>query len=239
LRAYRQTTAPEVNLLRLSKEASVALLRSLGVNGTQSEFETLVEEVKGHALTLNLVGGFLKRAHNGDIRRRDRVKFEKADGKIMGGHAFRAMAAYEEWLLDGGEEGRREVTVLRLMGLFDRPADAACLKALRSETIPGLNEQIMGLEDDDWEFLVSGLKESKLLTVNRDGAGTLLSLDAHPLLREYFAKALREQRPEAGAPLTGGSMSTSARHPARTRRAATALPGRCPRLPCGDAAGSM
>jgi hypothetical protein len=32
--------------------------------------------------------------------------------------------------------------------------------------------------------------------VNRDSAGALLALDAHPLLREYFAKALREQRPE-------------------------------------------
>jgi hypothetical protein len=106
LRAYWQTTAPDVNLLRLSKEAGVALLRALGVKGAQKEFETLVEDVKGHALTLNLLGGFLKRAHNGDIRRRDRVKFEKADGKIMNGHAFRAMATYEQWLLSGGEEGR-------------------------------------------------------------------------------------------------------------------------------------
>jgi tetratricopeptide (TPR) repeat protein len=175
----------------------VELLKKLGVTGAQREFETLVEEVRGHALTLNLLGGFLKRAHRGDIRRRDRVKFEKADGKILGGHAFRAMAAYEQWLLSGGEEGRREVTVLRLMGLFDRPADAACLQALRSETIPGLNEPIVGLEDDDWEFILSGLKDAKLLTVNRDGSGALLALDAHPLLREYFAKALREQNPEA------------------------------------------
>ena len=197
LRAFSEKTATEVDLLRLSKEAGVALLRSLGVTGAQRDFETLVEEVKGHALTLNLLGGFLKRAHNGDIRRRDRVKFEKADGKIMGGHAFRAMATYEQWLLSGGEEGRREVAVLRLMGLFDRPADAGCLKALRSEIIPGLNEPIAGLEDDDWEFILSGLKDAKLLTVNRDGSGALLSLDAHPLLREYFAKALREQHPGA------------------------------------------
>jgi hypothetical protein len=138
-----------------------------------------------------------KRAHNGDIRRRDRVKFEKADGKILGGHAFRAMAVYEQWLLSGGEEGRREVAVLRLMGLFDRPADAGCLNALRSETIPGLNEPIAELEDDDWEFILSGLEGAKLLTVNRDTAGALLALDAHPLLREYFGRRLREGHAEA------------------------------------------
>jgi hypothetical protein len=146
-------TVHEEELKRLSKEAGVELLRQFGVTGWQKEFETLVEDVKGHALTLNLVGGFLKRAHNGDIRRRDRVKFEKADGKILGGHA---MATYEQSLLSGGEEGRREVAVLRLMGLFDRPADAACLKALTSETIPGLNEPIVGLDDDDWEFILTG-----------------------------------------------------------------------------------
>ena len=35
------------------------------------------------------------------------------------------------------------------------------------------------------------LEDAKLLTVNRNAAGTLLSLDAHPLLREYFARQLR------------------------------------------------
>ena len=48
-----------------------------------------MEDVKGHALTLNLLGGFLRRAFHGDIRQRDRVKLEKADAKMDGGHAFR------------------------------------------------------------------------------------------------------------------------------------------------------
>ncbi len=201
LKAFWQTTAPEVELLRLSRDAGVHLLKTLGVrkeSGTAQEFETLVEDVKGHALTLTLLGGFLKRAFHGDIRQRDRVKFEKADEKMDGGHAFRTMAAYEQWLLrDGGDEGRREVAVLRLMGLFDRPADAGCLAALRSETIPGLTEPLDGLADDDWEFCLSGLEAAKLLTVNRDATGALVSLDAHPHLREYFAKQLREQNPAA------------------------------------------
>jgi hypothetical protein len=198
LKAFWQTTAPEVKLLRLSRDAGVHLLKTLGVRGTAQEFETLVEDVKGHALTLTLFGGFLKRAFHGDIRQRDRVKFEKADEKMDGGHAFRTMAAYEQWLLrDGGDEGRREVAVLRLMGLFDRPADTGCLAALRSETISGLTELLAGLAEDDWEYCLSGLESAKLLTVNRDASGALISLDAHPHLREYFAKQLRENNPEA------------------------------------------
>jgi tetratricopeptide (TPR) repeat protein len=213
LNAFKGGAVIETHLKRLPRAAGVSLLKSLGVKGRErrdrplkdsdpngekvNEFEKLVEGVKGHALTLTLFGGFLKRAFHGDIRQRDRVKFEKADEKMDGGHAFRTMAAYEQWLLrDGGDEGRREVAVLRLMGLFDRPADAGCLAALRGEAIPGLTEPLAGLGDDDWEYCLSGLETAKLLTVNRDATGALVSLDAHPHLREYFARQLRTQQPD-------------------------------------------
>ncbi len=214
LNAFKGGAVIETHLKRLPRAAGVSLLKSLGVKGSErrdlplkdtepngekvNEFEKLVEDVKGHALTLTLLGGFLKRAFHGDIRQRDRVKFEKADEKMDGGHAFRTMAAYEQWLLrDGGDEGRREVAVLRLLGLFDRPADAGCLEALRSETIPGLTEPLAGLADDDWEFCLSGLEAAKLLTVNGDAVGAFVSLDAHPHLREYFARQLRTHQPDA------------------------------------------
>lgn len=197
LRAFWDKTVLEKPLLSLSCDAGVHLLKTLGVRGTTEEFEMLVDDVKGHALTLTLLGGFLKRAFHGDIRQRNRVKFEKADEKMGGGHAFRTMAAYEQWLLNRGEEGRCEVAVLRLMGLFDRPADAGCLAALRSESIPGITDPLTDLTDPDWEFCLSGLESAQLLTVNRDTAGALVSLDAHPLLREYFSLQLRTQQPNA------------------------------------------
>lgn len=197
LKAFWQTTAPEVKLLRLSGEAGSHLLKMLGVKGTDKEFRSLVEDLMGHALTLTLLGSFLVRAFNGDIRKRDLVNLQKADDKMDGGQAFRTLAALEQWLLSGGDEGQREVAVLRLMGLFDRPADAGCLAALRSESITGLTEPLASLTDDDWEFCLSGLEASKLLTVNRDSSGGLVTLDAHPLLREYFAQQLRERQPEA------------------------------------------
>jgi len=213
LQVFKGGAVIETHLKRLPRAAGVTLLKSLEVKGSErrnlplkdgdeksekvNEFEKLVEDVKGHALTLTLLGGFLKRAFHGDIRQRDRVKFQKADEKMDGGRAFRTIEAYEQWLLrDGGDQGQREVAVLRLMGLFDRPADAGCLAALRSETIPGLTEPLVGLADDDWEFSLSGLEAAKLLTVNRDSSGALITLDAHPHLREYFARQLRTQQPD-------------------------------------------
>jgi hypothetical protein len=193
LRAYWQTTVQEEELLRLSKEAGVALLRSLGVRGTQKEFETLVENVKGHALTLNLLGAWLRDAYAGDIRMRGQVNLEEADEE-QGGHAFRVMDAYVRWFESEGKNGKRALAMLRLMGLFDRPADAGCLKALwKAPAIPDLTEPLAGINEAQRNLAITRLENAKLLTVNRDTARNLLSLDAHPLLREYFARELRRR----------------------------------------------
>jgi tetratricopeptide (TPR) repeat protein len=88
--------------------------------------------------------------------------------------------------------------MLRLLGLFDRPADTGCLAALWREPIEGLTEPLTGLSEAQRNIVLTRLADAKLVTVNRDAGGTLVSLDAHPLLREYFAKDLREKRPEAG-----------------------------------------
>ncbi|MEY2880155.1 MAG: hypothetical protein RLZZ15_2535, partial [Verrucomicrobiota bacterium] len=125
LRAFLGQTVREEKLTRLARAAGVLLLKAHGVTGSDrpnlphtddagkkemlSEFEKLVEDVDGHALTLHLMGSFLKRFFLGKIHCRDRVTFAKADQKTDNGHAFRAMAAYEKWLADGSEEARREL----------------------------------------------------------------------------------------------------------------------------------
>jgi hypothetical protein len=190
-------TAPQRDLAPLSKEAGAKLLKTLEVTGTQAEREKLSEDVKGHALTLNIIGAFLRDAHGGDIRKRDLVKLEEADAEEQGGHAFRAMDAYAEWFEGEGEKGARALAMLRLLGLFDRPAEAACLKALWETTIEGLTKPLIGMNEPQRNIVLKRLADAKLVTVNRDAAGALLSLDAHPLLREYFALELRENRQEA------------------------------------------
>ena len=197
LKAFRQSTAPEVTLTRLSREAGIDLLRRLGVKGHAPELAAMVKDFKGHALTLTLLGRYLCRAFQGDIRKRDRLKLQKADTKATNGHAFRVMAAYEKWLSGSGEAGRQEVAILRMLGLFDRPADATCLAALRREPIPGLTEPLDDLDDEEWECCISDLESMGLISAHREQGIGLISLDAHPLLREYFAHQLREQQPDA------------------------------------------
>jgi hypothetical protein len=217
LRAWWQTTAPEAKLTRLPRAAGVALLQSMGVKGSLlrnipckggteqvNEFEKLVEDVQGHALTLNLLGTYLRDAHAGDIRRRDLVRLEEADAEEQGGHAFRVMDAYAQSFAAEGERGQRALALLRLLGLFDRPASADCLGALlHAPAIPGLTEPLVGLTEAQLNVALSRLESARLITRNPDDSAlrhpTFIirqSLDAHPLLREYFGRQLRTHHPK-------------------------------------------
>lgn len=198
LKAFWQTTAPEIPLTRMSQAAGVHLLKTLGVKGSEIEFKTLVEDVRGHALTLNLLGTYLRDAHGGDIRRRDLIKFEEADAEQQGGHAFRVMKAYERAFEKEGDKGKHALAIVRLLGLFDRPVTVDCLNALlENPGITKLTDALIGLSDAQRNKALKRLEEARLLTVNREASGDLISVDAHPLLREYFAQQLRTQQADA------------------------------------------
>ncbi|MCX5644699.1 MAG: ATP-binding protein [Phycisphaerae bacterium] len=212
LKPYRDTTSPEWLLEHLSEEAGAYLLFETGVKragnaqirADDKELKDAAREVGGHALTLQLLGRYLAKAHKGDVRKRDLGRFEKADAKVQGGHAFKVMAAYEKWLGKGGEDGLRQLAVLRLLGLFDRPADSRCLAALRKKpVIAALTKPLVGLNDDDWNYTLSNLAECGLISLHASDSPTTdyrqpaTILDAHPLIREYFAKQLSEKNSEA------------------------------------------
>ena len=184
------TTAPQISLEELDPAAAVALLRALGVDGRESELGAAVEDFGRHALTLTLLGNYLRKAHGGDIRKRKEIDLGRANEK-QGGHAFRVIAAYARWLGEGPE-----LAILRLLGLFDRPADAGALKALRAAPpIPGLTEPLVDLADEDWRLATSTLRDHTLLAAA--DAREPETLDAHPLVRACFAEQLASHHPAA------------------------------------------
>jgi len=75
------------------------------------------DEFQGHALALTLLGNYLQYATTDhDIRRWREVSLLEEDAE-EGGHAGRVLSAYERWL------DPRESSVLRLLGIFRRPAE--------------------------------------------------------------------------------------------------------------------
>jgi hypothetical protein len=113
----------------LTDAAGALILKRHGVTGPDAEFRRASAEIKGHALTLALIGRYLRLAFDPpDIARRDCFGFGDADKETSEvkegkGHTFRVIAAYERWF---ESEGRHvEAAILRLLGLFDRPGPTA------------------------------------------------------------------------------------------------------------------
>jgi hypothetical protein len=187
------TTTKEQKLDKLPKEAAVALLRDLQIAGTDEELHAAWEYAGGHALTLSLLGRFIADAYEDrDIRHYREVTFEAADQEHQGRSAFKVMVAYERWLRSGGPERQRELAVLRLTGLFDRPMAKRYLQALRAKpAIPGLTDALVTLTEQQWNIAVTRLSRMGLLSVSAD------AIDAHPLIRDYFAAQLKRDQPAA------------------------------------------
>ena len=191
------------DLGNLSEADGARLLHKLGVRRAgaaaitpnDAELQQASREVHGHALTLSLLGSYLAQAHAGDIRQRDKVEFDQANEETRGGYAFKVMAAYETWFQREGEQGARELAALRLLGYFDRPADAGCLAALRrAPPIPSLTEPLVDLNIAQWNIILSRLQTGGLIELTQANPP---AIDAHPLVREYLAKALRERQSDA------------------------------------------
>jgi serine/threonine protein kinase len=188
---HERSSAPRRNLEQLSGDAGAKLLRALGVKGDEAELRNTSDEFRGHSLALTLLGSFLTDAYNGDIRRRDEVSARLAHDLRQGAHARKVMESYQTWLGEGPE-----LAVLRMLGLFDRPADEQTLGALRkSPAMPGLTESLTDLHPTEWQTILARLRRARLLA--GEDPHDPGYLDAHPLVREYFGEQLRIEQADA------------------------------------------
>jgi tetratricopeptide (TPR) repeat protein len=194
LRTHEKSTVSQMELRHLSPEAGAAVLERLGVTGPNAELETASTEFDGHALALNLLGTYLESLFDGDVRQRDKIPVLADEEVGQGGHARRVMDAYETWLAET-EKGQRALSILRIMGLFDRPAEKGAIDAVTAgDPIPGLTDALKGLGDKGWKLAVRELRKLKLLA--EPDADRPDALDCHPLVREHFGERLKAEFPE-------------------------------------------
>jgi predicted ATPase len=188
---YERTSAPRHDLEQLSTEAGAKLLRALGVKGDENKVRSASSEFNGHCLALTLLGSYLSDAYNGDIRFRTEVSVCLAHDVRQGAHARKVMESYQTWFGEGPE-----LSVLRLLGLFDRPVNEKALEALvKSPAIPGLTESLTDLRPTEWRTILAKLRRARLLA--GEDPHNPGHLDAHPLVREYFGEQLRDRQADA------------------------------------------
>lgn len=194
---FESGAVQQLDLAELSPEAGAAWLRRLGVKGPQSELEATAREYKGHALSLTLLGTYLVEECAGRISERPDGA---GPGGPDGGEAFRRlMTPYEQSLGEGPE-----LEVLRVLGLFNRPAPRTALDAVRANPpIAGLTDHLCGLDERRWNGAVAKLRKLKLVmdppqdeadVIEPSEAGTL---DTHAMVRHHFARQIQETRLEA------------------------------------------
>jgi hypothetical protein len=188
---HERTSALRRDLEELSSDAGARLLRALGVGGEEAELRSASEEFSGHCLALTLLGSYLTDAYSGDIRHRKEVAEHLAHDVRWGVHARKVMESYQTWFGEGPE-----LSVLRMLGLFDRPAEEKAIAALlKPPAIPGLTESLTNLAPTEWRTILARLRRAKL--VSGEDPHDPGNLDAHPLVREYFGEQLRSQRTDA------------------------------------------
>jgi tetratricopeptide (TPR) repeat protein len=179
LEDFAGTGAEQISLENLTPEAGAAYLRALKVEGPEEELRAASEDFDGHALALTLLGGYLKAAFDGDIRKRDTIPSLFGERK-KGGHARRIMRQYEKLF-----QGKPELAVLWMLGLFDRPADGGAVARLRK--LP-----YFAMSETAWRFALENLHEARLIyEVAKDG-----TMDCHPLIREHFAAEAERSHPD-------------------------------------------
>ena len=188
---HERTSALHRDLEQLSSDGGAKLLRALGVKGDEADLRTASDEFSGHCLALTLLGSYLTDAFDGDIRRRDEVSTRLAHDVRQGVHARKVMESYQTWFGEGPE-----LSVLRMLGLFDRPADEKAFGALlKSPAIRWLTESLTDLSPTEWRTILARLRRARLLAA--EDPQNPRHLDTHPLVREHFGEQLQTQRTEA------------------------------------------
>jgi tetratricopeptide (TPR) repeat protein len=189
LASFPETTQQE-DLEQISAEAGRALLRVGGVQGTDAELEQATSDFGLHALALNLLAAYVHEFPGHHIS--NASKIPDLDVPVaQGKHPRRVMAA-----LAARFGGGPEVELLRMLGLFDRPADGGAIAALRAApAIPNLTEHVQGLPEAGWLQLVNKLRRVRLIAP--DSKHRPDTLDTHPLVREHFGQQLRQEYPQA------------------------------------------
>ena len=189
LEPFADTTRQE-NLERISAEAGRAVLRVGGVRGTDGELEDATRDFGHHALAVNLLAAYLIEILGHPIssaREIPDLDVSEEEGK----HPRRVMAAFERRFGDGPE-----VELLRMLGLFDRPAESEAIAALRgAPAIPGLTDHMQELSEAGWMRLLNTMRQNRL--VAPESGHQPGTPDAHPLVREHFGERLKETSPAA------------------------------------------
>jgi tetratricopeptide (TPR) repeat protein len=153
---------------RLSEEDGRALLRILGVKGSDSELNKVVADWDGHALTLSILAAYLAERYEGDVKHLADIPIPAADEPRYE-RVHRLLRRYDEHLTEN-ERG-----FLKLFSVFRLPVQEAAFEKV-------FEPLLKSLDKDALLKLVSRLAAYRL--IRRDEHEKAYT--THPLIRNHY-----------------------------------------------------
>jgi tetratricopeptide (TPR) repeat protein len=181
-----------LDLKTLPHEDGANLLQALGVTGKAAERQVISQDLNGHALSLVLFGHLLSEHHQGDCRYANELPpltsaHGDSDAEKDSRHALRVLDYYDS-LQDAASR-----CFLQLLGLFDRPMNAAEKAVLIANANHA--EPLRDLTAKQWQAVEQRLEKSGLL-LGKKGSFERLEWDTHPIIRAYFGGKFKNDYPE-------------------------------------------
>ena len=132
----------EIRLRGLDPVAAVRLLKKRGLRGAEEEFNDAAREYNAHPLSLSVLAGVLERYYEGNIARWPEVV----------GSSETIAEMLDPLMANLSSE---EKAVMKILGLFDGPAVAEAVQAVRAgAAIPGLTDSLIGPGEEDRKSVV-------------------------------------------------------------------------------------
>lgn len=174
----------------LPPQGALQLLRQRGVRGDESGLSNMAQRCGHHPLVLVLAAEFCHTFLQDSAAEFLQREWQPTPG---GKHAATVMAWFDSALAE--EHQKLDQELVRILGLFDRPAPWGALQALKEAApIAGLT---LALHEADEEAMFESLARlCQWGLLNADLTQRDPELDAHPLVREYFGALLEKDEPQ-------------------------------------------
>ena len=172
-------------IVPVTNEAGAEIIVGAGVTPS-AEVARAAQDFGVHGLSIQLLGRFIAQFLGGDASRRQEVPELATDR----GTLEEVLAAFDSRL------PAEQRCMLRLVGLFDRPAKLQVIRCFwEAPPVVGVTEPIEGFTKERWFRLAEQLRDLGLLWP-RDEA-EFDAIDAHPRVRAFFGERLREENEAA------------------------------------------
>jgi hypothetical protein len=175
LQPYSGIGFHQLDLVRLSKEDGLTLLRKLNIIGDQHILEKYVEKLYGHPLALRVLTSAVKRSCHGNLEifEYEQILIDGNDDELSI-KLEHLLGFYEKQLKDGQKE------LIGIMSLFKRPVEIESFVTLLSKMKSLRNTPLANANASTIEKQLNLLVDDFLIEKTKEGVTT------HPVIRDYF-----------------------------------------------------